>query len=100
MTASVLHLRGALTPQPATDAATGNTLCWNGEAYEGVENLGIAENDTAAVRPRAPACVALCVPPDKRASVPRRLSLSLPRKKTKKKTVAPVPADSSRCWPL
>lgn len=44
-TSSVLHLRGtSITVQPVIDEA-GNTLCWNGEAWFGL-NCSEAENDT------------------------------------------------------
>lgn len=45
LTGHVLHMRGCLTPQPATDKA-GNFLQWNGEIFGGLQ-VGPNENDTA-----------------------------------------------------
>ncbi|KAK4509321.1 uncharacterized protein ATC70_007672 [Mucor velutinosus] len=43
---TVLHLRGAdVVPQPRCDQTTGNTLCWNGEIFGGVD-VACGENDT------------------------------------------------------
>lgn len=45
LTGHVLHMRGCLTSQPATDKA-GNFLQWNGEIFGGLQ-VGPNENDTA-----------------------------------------------------
>lgn len=45
LTGHVLHMRGCLTPQPATDK-WGNYLQWNGEIFGGLQ-VGANENDTA-----------------------------------------------------
>ncbi|CAO3607842.1 unnamed protein product [Mucor fragilis] len=43
---TVLHLRGLdVVPQPRCDATTGNTLCWNGEIFGGID-VAFGENDT------------------------------------------------------
>ncbi|NXU49612.1 ASND1 protein, partial [Turnix velox] len=43
----VLHLRGAVTPQPLEDASN-NIFLWNGEIFNGV-HVGDLENDTQVV---------------------------------------------------
>eukprot|EP01134_Creolimax_fragrantissima_P006594 CFRG6594T1 len=43
----VLHIRGELTPQPATDSTGQNLLLWNGEVFGGKATPPITENDTA-----------------------------------------------------
>lgn len=46
-TSSVLHLRGPqVVPQPIVDK--GNILCWNGEAWDGLD-CSVTENDTLAL---------------------------------------------------
>lgn len=52
--AHVLHMRGALTPQPLRDAG-GNFLLWNGEVFGGVP-VDPAENDAAVVSRRLESC--------------------------------------------
>lgn len=47
-TASVLHLRGTQVTLQPIKSDTGDTLCWNGEAWEGLD-IGIEENDTQAL---------------------------------------------------
>ncbi|OAD02603.1 hypothetical protein MUCCIDRAFT_40611, partial [Mucor lusitanicus CBS 277.49] len=43
---TVLHLRGSdVVPQPRCDPNTGNTLCWNGEIFGGID-VTFGENDT------------------------------------------------------
>ncbi|CAO0799543.1 unnamed protein product [Mucor circinelloides] len=43
---TVLHLRGSdVVPQPRCDPNTGNTLCWNGEIFGGID-VAFGENDT------------------------------------------------------
>lgn len=47
-TSSVLHLRGTnIVPQPFIDSA-GNVLCWNGEAWAGLD-MTEKDNDTEAL---------------------------------------------------
>ncbi|KAF1806991.1 asparagine synthase-domain-containing protein [Mucor lusitanicus] len=44
---TVLHLRGSdVVPQPRCDPNTGNTLCWNGEIFGGIDKVAFGENDT------------------------------------------------------
>lgn len=52
--ASVLHMRGLLTPQPLEDDA-GNVLEWNGEIFSGLP-VGLEENDTDVFSQRLLSC--------------------------------------------
>ncbi|XP_033842661.1 asparagine synthetase domain-containing protein 1 [Periophthalmus magnuspinnatus] len=52
--AHVLHMRGALTPQPVQDAK-GNVLLWNGEVFGGLP-VSPNENDTTVVSEHLAAC--------------------------------------------
>uniref|UniRef100_A0A8C6UPV2 Glutamine amidotransferase type-2 domain-containing protein n=1 Tax=Neogobius melanostomus TaxID=47308 RepID=A0A8C6UPV2_9GOBI len=52
--AHVLHMRGALTPQPIQDTH-GNVLLWNGEVFGGL-SVSPNENDTAVISKRLASC--------------------------------------------
>lgn len=52
--AHVLHMRGALTPQPVQDDH-GNVLLWNGEVFGG-PSVSKDENDTAVISGRLASC--------------------------------------------
>ncbi|XP_056435464.1 asparagine synthetase domain-containing protein 1 [Gadus chalcogrammus] len=52
--AHVLHMRGALTPQPERDAA-GNVLLWNGEIFSGIA-VAPEENDTRVMARQLSSC--------------------------------------------
>ncbi|CAL8266251.1 unnamed protein product [Lota lota] len=52
--AHVLHMRGALTPQPVRDAG-GNVLLWNGEIFGGIA-VAPEENDTRVMASQLSAC--------------------------------------------
>ena len=47
-TSSVLHLRGSHVVRQPISNDSGDVLCWNGEAWSGL-NIDEAENDTAAL---------------------------------------------------